>query len=126
MNVWKTGRWLAAFAVVLLVACGCPTDPGAPPIGKPTVTFEAEPLSGAAPLTVQFTQESYTTNDKPITGWHWRFGDHSACIEPEPEHTYEQAGSYTVSLTVSVPGAITTVTKEDYITVERPTSTEEE
>ncbi|HEO71902.1 MAG TPA: PKD domain-containing protein [Candidatus Hydrogenedentes bacterium] len=118
---------LPAITLAVLWVAGCPPyDPGAPPIEHPTVRFEGKPVSGTPPLTVQFTQESYTTNDAPITGWLWRFGDGAASMLPDPEHTYRDAGVYSVALTVAVPGATTTVTREDYIMVDKPTSGEGE
>ena len=79
----------------------------------PNAAFSADPTSGCAPLTVNFTDES--TGD--ITSWSWDFGDGSTSTEQNPTHTYNSAGSYTVSLTVTGPGGSDTETKADYITV---------
>ena len=66
--------------------------------GNETITadFTASPESGEAPLTVQFTD---TSTGSP-TERRWNFGDGSKLTEQNPIHTYEQAGSYTVTLTV--------------------------
>ena len=63
---------------------------------KPTADFSATPTTGAAPLTVTFTDES--TNDP--TSWLWDFGDGSSENETEqnPVHTFD-CGTFTVNLT---------------------------
>ena len=50
-------------------------------------------------LTVQFTDQS--TGE--ITSWSWSFGDGGTSSEQNPSHTYAQAGTYTVTLTVAGP-----------------------
>jgi PKD repeat protein len=51
--------------------------------------------------TVYFTDTS-TTNGPTITGWEWDFGDSSAhASTPDASHTYETAGTYTVTLAVT-------------------------
>ena len=62
----------------------------------PSADFIATPLSGTAPLNVQFTDQS--TGD--ITTWDWTFGDGSISGARHPSHIYEDPGTYTVSLTV--------------------------
>ncbi len=84
--------------------------------GAPTANFTASPTSGCAPLTVNFTDQS--TGD--ITSWSWDFGDGTTSTEQNPTHTYNSAGTYTVSLTVTGPGGSDTETKVDYITVSEP------
>jgi PKD repeat protein len=63
----------------------------------PVANFEGTPLSGEAPLTVQFTDISAGT----ITEWEWDFGDTETSVLQNPSHTYTAAGTYTVTLTVS-------------------------
>ncbi len=75
--------------------------------------FGSDVTSGVLPLTVNFADSSQGY----ITSWLWDFGDGSTSIEQNPSHTYENAGSYTVSLTVSGLGGSDTITKENYITV---------
>lgn len=50
-------------------------------------------------LRIQFTDNSQSTSQ--VTQWHWDFGDGQTADEQNPEHTYTQAGSYQVRLTVS-------------------------
>jgi PKD repeat protein len=54
-----------------------------------------------------------------IDGWQCDFGDGHTSAERNPQHTYEVAGSYTVSLTASGPGGSATETKADVVIVDR-------
>ncbi len=77
-----------------------------------SATFSASPVSGSAPLPVNFT---YTgTNGSTFA---WSFGDGGISAASSPAHTYNSAGTYTVSLAVngSVSNAITSM-----ITVTNP------
>ncbi len=93
--------------------------------------FMGSPLSGEAPLTVQFTDLS-TGNP---TMWAWDFGDgvtpmsanadvdcsSGNCGEnwiANPTHTYSKPGTYTVTLTASNQnGGADTEIKQGYVTV---------
>ena len=75
--------------------------------------FSASPTSGPAPLRVNFTDQS--TGD--ITSWSWDFGDGATSTEQNPSHTYTDAGTYTVSLTVTGLGGSDTEVKANFITV---------
>jgi beta propeller repeat protein len=63
----------------------------------PAAGFSANITSGAAPLTVQFTD---TSGDPGITRRSWEFGDGTTSSEESPVHTYTADGSYPVALTV--------------------------
>jgi hypothetical protein len=82
-------------------------------LSSPLADFSAEPASGAAPLTVSFTDNSLNNP----TAWSWDFGDGSISIQKNPEHTYESVGYFSVSLTATGPGGAATMTKSDYINV---------
>jgi PKD repeat protein/uncharacterized protein YraI len=82
----------------------------------PIAAFTASPISGTAPLTVQFTDQSFGA----ITVRLWNFGDGTTSTLPSPVHTYTAAGVYTVTLTISGPGGNATETKANYITVNPP------
>jgi serine protease AprX len=79
----------------------------------PTADFSGSPTTGCAPLTVNFTDQS----SGEITEWSWDFGDGGSSSLQNPSHTYLNAGSYTVSLTVTGPSGSDTNTKPDYISV---------
>jgi len=74
--------------------------------------FEADRTYGNKPLTIRFTDLS---TDNPTT-WLWDFGDGATSTEQNPEHTYEQTGRYTVSLSTDGTGGVEAV-KKDYIRV---------
>jgi predicted outer membrane repeat protein len=77
--------------------------------------FSGNPLSGIAPLEVQFTDLS-TGN---IIGWNWDF-DNDGIIdsnEQNPLFTYQQTGIYGVALTVTDGFDEDTEIKFNYITV---------
>lgn len=73
--------------------------------------FTSDVTSGDADLTVQFTD---TSTGGP-TSWLWDFGDGDTSTDQNPEHIYDTAGIYTVSLTID--GGADTKTVEDYTTV---------
>ena len=75
--------------------------------------FAGIPTSGAAPLSVQFTDIS---TGAP-TSWYWNFGDGVFKTEQNPSHTYLNPGTYTVGLTVSNAYGTSSITKNSYITV---------
>jgi len=82
-------------------------------LAPPVADFSADPVSGFLPLTIVFADLS--TNVP--TSWEWDFGDGDSSFDRNPQHTYEQEGSYTVSLTVTNDDGEDTETKTEYITV---------
>jgi len=84
-----------------------------PPPPPPVADFSASPISGDAPLSVNFTDLSTGT----VTAWSWNFGDDGTSTAQNPTHTYNAAGTYAVGLTATGPGGSDTETKTDYITV---------
>ncbi len=69
-----------------------------------TASFSANPSSGQAPLTVQFTDQS----SGPVSSWSWNFGDGSSSSTAQnPSHTYSGVGSFTATLTVTGSGGQT-------------------
>lgn len=80
--------------------------------------FQAIPLSGNAPLTVQFTDLS-TSQNTTITSWEWDFDNDGTTdsYEQNPSRFFGTPGSYTVSLTVSDGTFSDSETKTNYITV---------
>ena len=82
----------------------------------PTAEFSGTPTSGEEPLTVSFTDLS---TGEP-TSWSWTFGDGGTSTAQNPSHTYNSAGTYTVSLSVSNAYGSDVNTKTNYITVSTP------
>ncbi len=62
-----------------------------------SASFMGDVNTGAAPLTVHFTD---TSGGNP-TAWHWDFGDGSSSTLRNPVYTYNTPGTYTVTLTVT-------------------------
>ena len=86
----------------------------APPPPPPTADFVGSPTSGNFPLTVNFTDLS---TDAP-TSWDWDFGDGiGTSTVANPSYTYNNVGTYTVSLTATNAYGSDVETKIDYITV---------
>ena len=67
----------------------------------PTATFSANPLSGIAPLTVDFDASASSDLDGSIISYNWNFGDGSNDTGINPSHPFDTAGTYNVSLTVT-------------------------
>lgn len=82
----------------------------------PVADFSGTPTSGVKPLTVQFTDSSISSAGG-ITAWAWDFGDTGTSTEQNPSHIYSNAGTYTVSLTVTDSVGSDTETKTNYIIV---------
>lgn len=70
------------------------------PNGAPVASAAADPLSGTAPLTVNF-DGSASTDDKGIVSYSWDFGDGETGSGATPTHVFMEAGEYTVTLTVA-------------------------
>jgi len=85
-------------------------------ISPPEADFTAEPRSGYAPLTVNFTDVSGGT----VTEWLWDFGDGSTSTEQNPVHVYGNPGTYSVILTVTSESGSSRKEKPSYITVLEP------
>jgi PKD repeat protein len=80
---------------------------------EPKAEFAGSPLSGDAPLTVKFTDES----PGQVTKWSWDFGDGTGSDEQSPAHTYWAGGTYKVILTASNDYGSSDIAKTGYITV---------
>jgi enterochelin esterase family protein len=80
--------------------------------------FEADSRHGMYPFTVNFSDYSFDSSNT-ITNWSWDFNNDG--IEDSnaqhPSWTYQQAGLYSVSLTVTSNSGTKTYTKNNYITV---------
>ena len=79
----------------------------------PAANFTASTVIGCNNLNVQFTNTS-TGN---ITGYSWNFGDGNTSTLENPTHTYNSAGTYTVSLTVTNAAGNNTKTEINLIKI---------
>jgi ELWxxDGT repeat protein len=117
-NPTRTGATLAMAGTYTLTVTngnGCTDDESTSVTvnPKPTANFSANVTNGCAPLTVNFTDQSTGTYDN----WFWDFGDGSNSTAQDPSHSYDSAGNYTVSLTISNGCGDDTETKVNYIQV---------
>lgn len=97
---------LVMFMVIL---SGCEEESGGTSAGTSNLEFSATPLEGFAPLKVSFS------TDRQAGGLIWDFGDNSAMSQDvrRIDHTFEQPGVYTVSLSVTdTSGDISSTTKK--------------
>ncbi|WP_431729896.1 ThuA domain-containing protein [Verrucosispora sp. TAA-831] len=75
----------------------------------PIAVASAEPTSGPAPLTVEFSSAGSRDPDGGVLTYSWAFGDGGTSTEANPTHTYAEAGNYTAQLTVTNPNGRTAV-----------------
>jgi len=85
---------------------------------QPVARFTGAPTNGYTPLRVVFTDAS----SGPFTNELWNFGDghfitNSTGTSANVANTYSVAGNYTVTLTVSGPGGVSTDTQSNYVAV---------
>jgi cytochrome c len=67
----------------------------------PIARATAEPTSGPAPLTVEFSSEGTEDLDGDAITLQWSFGDGTTSTDPNPTHTYANTGTYTAQLRVT-------------------------
>lgn len=85
------------------------------------VQFDANPVDGCFPLTVQFTDQS-TSFFGNNTNWNWEFGNGlGSSTDQNPSFTFEEGGAFSVRLTVrDDQGCIGSVTLDSLIEVRNP------
>lgn len=68
---------------------------------RPNVHFNANNISGCAPLCVDFIDSS-TTEGASVIEWNWNYGDGSPnALSPNPSHCFNNSGEYDVTLTIT-------------------------
>jgi len=67
----------------------------------PVAVVSANPESGTAPLSVQFSSAGSSDPDGTISAFAWDFGDGSTSNAANPLHTYTNTGTYNATLTVT-------------------------
>ncbi|GAA2360564.1 ThuA domain-containing protein [Dactylosporangium salmoneum] len=73
----------------------------------PIAQAAAQPTSGQAPLTVQFSSAGSRDPDGQAITYAWAFGDGGTSTEANPSHTYTTNGNFTAQLTVTDDGGRT-------------------
>ncbi len=106
------------YTVTLTVTNPCGTDTYSDAVfivTNPTADFVATPSSGCSPLTVIYTDLSSSNT----SGWSWEFegGEPSTSTLSNPTVTYNNAGVYGATLTVTNSEGSDQEVKEDIITV---------
>lgn len=101
----KIVNLLVCFALVSMVAISCEDKSGTTPGGEnPDNGGGTEkPEAPKADFTYETTglDVLFTNTSTGATAYLWDFGDESTSTEKSPSHTYDVAGEYTVTLTVS-------------------------
>ncbi len=88
----------------------------------PTAAFHASATDVFVFTPILFTNES-TAGTAPITSYLWDFGDGETSTSENPQHAYEDIGTFTVSLTAFSTDGSDTETRVDYVTI-RPVAPE--
>ena len=83
---------------------------------QPSVDFETDPDPPIAGEPTEFIDRSEDP-DGEIVEWEWDFGDGSTSTEQNPTHTFDEPGTYPVTLTVTDDGGAS-ATEEREIRVE--------
>ena len=119
-NPTHTYNFAGDFTVTLTVTNGNGSDTeiktgliSSDPPSNCTASFNADKTSGFAPLEVQFTDIS---TGNPVS-WQWEFGDGDISSEQNPVHTYQTAGIFSVTLTISGSCGIDVDTRTNLIIV---------
>jgi hypothetical protein len=114
--------WLAAIIAGAGLATACKDGDGPDDrIGPINEAPEAKFSLRCEALRCEFTDAS--TDDAGVEGWQWSFGDAGSSSQRHPVHNYQNAGSYSVSLTVTdVEGETSTVSHQAHATLPAVTS----
>lgn len=95
---------LSGMLLLALVLVACGTQPGGggdgPGDSQPVAHIDATPVTGTAPLQVQFSGAGSRAGSGVITSHRWDFGDGTAGAGVSTSHTYA-AGTWTATLTVT-------------------------
>lgn len=68
---------------------------------RPVAVASGTPDSGIVPLTVAFSSVGSNDPDGWLASYLWAFGDGTTSTEASPTHTYQTAGTYTATFTVT-------------------------
>jgi hypothetical protein len=91
--------WLAAIVAGAGLATACKDSDPDDRLGPINLAPEAKFSLQCAALRCDFTDAS--TDDAGVASWQWSFGDLRSSSQRHPFHVYGNAGSYSVSLTVT-------------------------
>ena len=66
----------------------------------PTADFNYSPSNPTSFDMIQFTDKS-TDSDGSVASWNWDFGDGGSSSTENPSHSYDEPGTYSITLTVT-------------------------
>jgi PKD repeat protein len=78
----------------------------------PVARISANPTSGDAPLTVQFSGTGSSDPEGGALTYGWNFGDGGTSSSATVSHTYQSAGTFTATLTVTDNGGLQSSTTQ--------------
>lgn len=94
------------------------------PVVNPSTTVEVKPsydtstpLTGMAPLTVQFIDATESLTNDTIISWLWTFGDGGSSSQQNPLYTFLNSGTYHITLKVGTRNGYTYYADYDLIVV---------
>ncbi|WP_170863166.1 PKD domain-containing protein [Pseudozobellia thermophila] len=87
----------------------------------PTAVISGGPFEGYAPLKVEFKAWN-SKDDTEIVSYSWNFKDGSTTSTKNPDHTFNDTGSYDVELTVKDEEGLSHTVKQIVKVTEAPTS----
>lgn len=97
-----------ALALTLAGACGGddgepggPMDPDPPTNQEPVASFTLDATGSAAPVGISVDASASSDADGNVVSWSWSFGDGGSADGVTAEHVFDEAGSFTVQLTVT-------------------------
>lgn len=96
-NAQKAVAGATAQTPLLAGICGNIVTPNQPP----TAVAQASSLRGAPPFTIDFDGSESSDPDNDSLTYYWDFGDGSESTEASPSKSFDQTGTYTVTLTVN-------------------------
>ncbi|MBX3176869.1 MAG: leucine-rich repeat domain-containing protein [Candidatus Hydrogenedentes bacterium] len=100
----------------ILVMAGLALMLGSCSLFGPVADFEAAVTEGDLPLTVTFQDRSDTLGDQ-ILSWNWTFGDGGTSTARNPVYTYQNRGTYSVTLRIETVRGTGIRFRQDYIQV---------
>jgi PKD repeat protein len=84
-------------------------------VSAPQASFTVTPTSGNAPLTVTLDGSGSTSPSGTITGYQWQSGEGQVENDQITSITYNQPGTYTISLTVTDSAGLTDTTTQTIV-----------
>jgi PKD repeat protein len=75
-----------------------------PSMTDPVANVDVDQLTGHVPMTVSFDASRSSDPDGSIVSYVWDFGDTNSDTGASVSHTYDSAGEYVVTLTITDDG----------------------